>query len=481
MDSANPHQRLLDLLDMAPLSAIHCRLWLLASGGTLLNGVSLMLLGIAIPLLVPAFTLSLSMQGLLGAALVFGSVPGALLGGRAADRYGRKPLFLADMLLIALGALLAATAKSFAQLLYAQLLIGFGIGIDFPVSGAYVAELMPMAKRARLMVALKGMQALGMLLGIAMGLLLLEAWPATGAWRALLGTLGVLALLLFALRLLLVESPRWLMLRGQNLAAAHIIASLVPSAVFASLRHGVAAGHVPHVLSLAAPEHAYSMRSLFQHAYLRRTLLVCLPWCLMDVATYGVGLFTPVILAALSLNEAGASLIGRDVAASRGSALVDMALLLGAAASLYFVPWLGAIRAQFAGFIGMAAGMTLMLLPLLGIVSEHALLWTLAGFSLYNLAMSAGPNATTFALPPELFPTQLRGSACGLAASVAKLGACAGVLLLPSLRADGGIASVLGLMFAVSLAGAALTVCLGGHGIPLRPLEAHQQAEGEPS
>ena len=57
-----------------------------------------------------------------------------------------------------------------------------------------------------------------------------------------------------------------------------------------------------------------------------------------------------------------------------------------------------------------------------------------AGFVLFNLAMNAGPNATTFALAPELFPTGIRASASGFAAATAKVGATLGIFVLPQVK-----------------------------------------------
>jgi hypothetical protein len=53
---------------------------------------------------------------------------------------------------------------------------------------------------------------------------------------------------------------------------------------------------------------------------------------------------------------------------------------------------------------------------------------------LFNLLMNAGPNATTFTLAPIFFPTQLRATASGFAAGVAKIGATFGVFVLPILK-----------------------------------------------
>jgi predicted MFS family arabinose efflux permease len=81
-----------------------------------------------------------------------------------------------------------------------------------------------------------------------------------------------------------------------------------------------------------------------------------------------------------------------------------------------------------------------------------------AGFILFNLLMNAGPNSTTFTLAPILFPTQLRGTASGFAAGVAKIGATLGVFVLPILKAKFGVPAVLGMMAVVSVLGLVVTL-----------------------
>jgi predicted MFS family arabinose efflux permease len=124
------------------------------------------------------------------------------------------------------------------------------------------------------------------------------------------------------------------------------------------------------------------------------------------------------------------------------------------------VPRFRRIRIQVIGFSGMAVGM-LMLLAAVGLTNSslHIPL-VFAGFILFNLLMNAGPNSTTFTLAPILFPTQLRGTAGGFAAGVAKLGATLGVFLLPILKEDFGVPSVLGMISAVSLLGLTVTFSL---------------------
>jgi predicted MFS family arabinose efflux permease len=199
---------------------------------------------------------------------------------------------------------------------------------------------------------------------------------------------------------------------------------------------------------------------LFSRRYRARTALVTIPWFLMDIATYGVGLFTPTILGAIEISERMRGLAARDFALAKGSAIIDLFLLIGFLLGVWMVPRFGRIRMQSIGFSGMAAGM-LVLLTAVGLTNSSLhipLVFT--GFILFNLLMNAGPNSTTFTLAPILFPTELRGTASGFAAGVAKLGATLGVFLLPILKQKFGVQSVLGIVSAISLLGLIVTLVL---------------------
>src|SRR6476646_9732488 len=131
------------IIDDAPVRRIDYWLWFLATGGTLIDGIAVFTLGVAMPLIVTHFAMGPHVQGLLAAALVFGAVVGAAIGGPIADRLGRRPLMLLDMAVIIAGSALSAFAPDAFVLILGQLLMGLGVGIDFPVSAAYVTEWMP--------------------------------------------------------------------------------------------------------------------------------------------------------------------------------------------------------------------------------------------------------------------------------------------------------------------------------------------------
>jgi MFS family permease len=438
----------LALMDEAAMGRRQYAIWLLASGGTLLDGFSIFSLGVAMPLATSHFALSPLMVGLIGSALVLGAAFGAAFGGAAADRFGRKPLLLLDMAILAAGAFLSATASSPHIMLAGQFLVGIGIGIDFPVSASYVSETMPKSARSRMMVATIALQSVGMLIGAAISLAMLAIWPGAVDWRYILATTGIGGCLFLLARLWLSESPRWLMQHGRGPEAAKIVSKLAKTQAPPLHLHPPAKG-------------GQGLEQLLSKAYRTRTLLVSVPWFLMDIATYGVGLFTPVILAAIHVSNAKGGPVATEFAAAQGSALIDLFLFFGFLIGLWAVPRFGRIHMQVFGFAGMTLGMLVLLFAVtIGSTSGAHLVLVFAGFILFNLAMNAGPNATTFTLAPELFPTGIRASASGFAAAAAKMGATLGIFVLPQVKEYAGVAGVLVLMAVVSALGAIVTAWL---------------------
>ena len=228
MNELSPSQRLTLLLDESPLKGVQRWLWVLSTGGTLLDGFVLFALGVAMPLIIPEFHITPNVVGLIGSALVLGAVLGAGVGGRLADVLGRKRLMLADMIIIAAGSVGSALANGPLMLLTGQLVVGIGVGIDFPVSSSYISEVSPKRDRDRMMVATIACQSIGMLLAAAITSLLLIHGSAQ-TWRLFLAAEGVLAMLFFVLRLSAPESPHWLVTRGKFAEASQAFVRIIPS------------------------------------------------------------------------------------------------------------------------------------------------------------------------------------------------------------------------------------------------------------
>lgn len=451
-------------LDDAPMTWRHYALWLTASGGAFLDGFSVAALGVALPLLKRDFAITPLLVGLIGSALVLGAVAGAALGGVGADKFGRKRVFIADMALIALAGFIGATAPDPRFILFAQFLLGVGVGIDFPTSASYVSEMMPRKARSRMTVATIALQSVGMAAAALAGLAILKFRPTTDDWRLLLGAVGAIALLFILARIGAPESVRWLATKGRTDEARALLDALAVEFGETSIEldtKSIAFGAAKPPTAATAAAQAVGYWTLFRAPYRARTLLASLPWMLMDVATYGVGLFTPVILGAMHFGDSGAGPIAADFADAEGSAIVDVFLVVGFLASLWAVPRFGRIFMQVAGFTGMTVGMLLLLFAAMaGDGAQAHLGFVIGGFMLFNFAMNAGPNATTFTLAPTLFPTAIRASASGFAAACAKVGATFGSFVVPQLEAGWGLTGVVALMVSVSVAGLVTTAGL---------------------
>jgi len=259
-------------------------------------------------------------------------------------------------------------------------------------------------------------------------------------------------------RFFVLESASWQLSRGRIEEAEQTTANLLrrdpPYPRNVRLNPGPR-HHLPHGL------HVRRYAVLFHRSNRRATILASVPWFLQDLGTYGIGIFTPTILAASFGHEPVharnlTDLIHNDMLAARGAALIDLLLLIGIVAAVLLADRIGRITLQGFGFIGCAAGLLLASLSTRFDGNVHILL-IFAGFMLFNFMTNLGPNAQTYLLAGEVFPTPIRGMGAGFAAAFAKIGAVTTAFLFPILLADIGTRALLHILVITSLLGAAIT------------------------
>jgi putative MFS transporter len=129
---------------------------------------------------------------------------------------------------------------------------------------------------------------------------------------------------------------------------------------------------------------------------------------------------------------------------------------VGILAAIFLADRVGRIKLQVLGFLGCAVGL------LLAAFSTHVtggtqLVLIFAGFMLFNFMTNMGPNAMTYLLAGEVFPTKVRGLGAGVAASVGKIGAVLTAFFFPILLHQMGTATLLYLLAGASLLGALVT------------------------
>ncbi|PYE17372.1 sugar transport protein [Williamsia limnetica] len=131
-------------------------------------------------------------------------------------------------------------------------------------------------------------------------------------------------------------------------------------------------------------------------------------------------------------------------------------MLVGIVLAILLVNRFGRIRLQIFGFIGCATGLVIAALSTTVDGSTQVVL-VFVGFMTFNLMTNLGPNSMTYLMAGEVFPTALRGTGAGLAASVAKVGAVLTAFGFPILLDAWGTAFIVLLLAGTSLLGAAIT------------------------
>ncbi len=439
-----------------PMTGMQWRIWTLAAAGKFFEGFVVFMTGVALPLIAREFNIGASEKGLIGAASLFGILLGALFLGGLSDRFGRKVMFIAEMIIFTAFLILLVFCTNFISLMICLFGLGLALGCDYPTAHMIISESTPSASRGKLVLGAFAFQAVGALGGTAVGYVVLTSVPDLSAWRWMYATAVIPALLVTAGRFYVVESANWLLARGAIEKAQAAARRLLvrkpqyPTGIDLALTAG--AGH---------NQGGANFLDLFKRRNLRATIFASVPWFLQDLGTYGIGIFTPTILAAAvgSSSEHVRSLsdaIADDIVAAKGAALITSLLIIGIAFAVVLADRVGRIRLQVFGFIGCAVGLFLASLSV--DFSGGAKVFVIfAGFMLFNFMTNIGPNAQTYLLAGEVFPTAIRGQGAGFAAAFAKIGAVMTAFLFPVLLVSIGTRWLLYVLVITSILGAAIT------------------------
>jgi MFS transporter, putative metabolite transport protein len=445
-------------LTSAPMTGMQWLIWSLAAAGKFFEGFVVFMTGVALPLLSREFGIGPAENGLITAATLFGILVGAVGLGGLSDRFGRKIMFLVEMVIFVAFLFALVFAPNFYLVVLCLFGIGLALGCDYPTAHIIISENIPSSARGKLVLGAFAFQAVGALAGTAVGYVVLLTLPDLPAWRWMFASAIIPAVLVTIGRLYIVESANWLNSRGATAKAEEACTKLL-----------VRKPQYPAVVKLApreaqgadAAKPKASFGSLFNAANRRATILASVPWFLQDLGTYGIGIFTPTILAAaVGANEdharSIADLIEKDITAARGAAFITALLIVGILFAVALADVVGRIWLQVLGFIGCAIGLFLASLST-AFTGGASILLIFTGFMLFNFMTNLGPNAQTYLLAGEVFPTAIRGLGAGFAAAFAKIGAVLTAFFFPILLSAVGTQALLYGLIVTSLLGAVVT------------------------
>jgi MFS transporter, PHS family, inorganic phosphate transporter len=427
-------------LDDAKINRFQLKIMFVSGMGFFTDAYDLFVIGIVVALLQTEWHLSTNQVSWVNSATLLASAVGAIVFGRIADILGRKRIYGYEVLILAIGALASAFAPNYTFLLVCRVILGIGIGGDYPVSATIMSEYSGRQTRGRMVGLVFAMQGAGLIVGpLVASILLASGLSNDFTWRILLALGAIPGLAVFYLRRQIHETPRFAMAGG---AADEAKAAI-----------GAATGAAPAPRSAAESKARQPQTALSGFLILarsRRMLLWLIGtagcWALLDFCYYGNTISTPQILKLLNPH---ASLLHNT--------LIQLGIFAVFAVPGYIVAILlldktGRRRIQVLGF-----GMMALMFLLIGIIpTATTVAWQfvlLYGISYFFTQF--GPNTTTFIYPAEIFPVEVRTTGHGISAGAGKMGAFAGAFLFPDM-----LASSLGIRGAEIVAGVVAAVGL---------------------
>jgi len=396
-------QRTIDDVEMSPFLR---KVVLFSSGGSFLDGYALSIIGVALVQLGPALGLTATDQAMIGAASLAGIFVGSILAGRLTDGLGRRTMFILDVTAIGVTSLASVFVASPWQLIVLRLLLGFFVGADYPIATSLITEFVPRRARATGMGVVSIAWYVGATAAAFVGFALVDV--ASG-WRWMLGSAALPCLFLLVGRRDIPESPRWLARRGRIEAARATVHRVYGEDVELD-------DEQPVTTRFAA---------VFRAGYARRVVYLGVLILCQVVPMYAMYTFGPQILEAFGL--------GSDRMSILGEALISVFFIVGSVPAMFWLNSLGRRPLLVGSLALMAVGL---LVP--GVAPAAPAAVVVVAFAVYAF-FSGGPGILQWLYPNELFPTEVRATAVGVAIAISRIGVVISTYGLPLFLAAFGI------------------------------------------
>lgn len=424
---------MLDRLENLPVGNFHYKLLIVTGLGWLFDSMDTGLISFVLPMLAKDWNLAPEQVGLIGSIGLFGMAIGAVMAGSLADKFGRKNIFAATVILYSVSTGLCAVAWSYESLLVFRFLVGFGLGGELPVAATLVSEYAPSHLRGRFIVLLESFWGVGWLVAALLSYFFI---PAFG-WKSAFVIGALPAFYVFLIRLHMPESVRYLVSKGRVDEAEKIIDDL-------ECKLGVE--HKPFDKNVQIPEVPQpSPALLFNSQFRVRTIMLWLTWFGIVFSYYGIFMWLPSIVYAQ----------GFAVIKSFEYVLVmTLAQLPGYFTAAWLVDKIGR-RYTLSSFLLMS-GVCAFLFG--NATSSTELLISGAAMSFFNL----GAWGVIYTYTPELYPTFIRALGSGYAAGFGRIGGIIAPALVGSLIASGFHFNIIfGLFASVFVAISVIVLSLG--------------------
>lgn len=389
------------------------------------------------------FGLTAVQTGLLASSSFLGMFLGAATAGMLADKFGRKPVFQVSMIFWGVGSLMCGLSDSVTSLMAWRVLLGFGMGMEFPIGLSMVSEMVPARSRGKYVAILEGFWPLGF---IAAGVVAYFCLPLIG-WRGIFIALSIPAIFVFVVRRYVPESPRWLEDVGRMKEADHVTSGFERKVLAASKAQSLPP--VPPV-GPAGPkvDRLALFAELWHGAYAKRTFMLWAVWLFALLGYYGLTSWLGALL-----QQAGYEVTK--------SVLYTVLISLAGIPGFIFSAWLLEAWGRKPTCVLMLVGSAVAAYVYGQTAVAHAPVAQLITAGLCMQFFLFGMWSVLYAYTPELYPTRSRATGSGFASSVGRIGSLTGPYVVGVLLPITGQAGVFTLGAASFVVAAVIVALLG--------------------
>ncbi|CCE62632.1 hypothetical protein TPHA_0C04830 [Tetrapisispora phaffii CBS 4417] len=453
----------LEKIDNASFGWYHVKAILVAGVGFLTDAYDIFAINLGVSMLSYVYwkgSIPSSSQTLLKVSTSVGTVIGQVSFGAAADIIGRKKVYGSELIIVICATILQCTsahspAINFVAILTTyRIIMGIGIGGDYPLSSIISAEFATTKWRGAIMGAVFANQAWGQIAGGIIALICIAAYKDdlihanSGAecdlvcqkacdqmWRILIGFGALPGMIALYFRLTIPESPRYQLdvnLRD-SVVEYHNLDAPVHSGSDISENEKTAAkieerSHDGIDIENSTDEELYappkaSFKDFCDHFKQWKHFKILLGtagcWFMLDVAFYGLSLNNAVIVEAIGYASSKNVYYKLYNSAVGNLILICAGSLPGYWASVFTIDIIGRKPIQTFGFFILTV-----LFCVIGFAYHRLTPNSLLGlYIVCQFFQNFGPNTTTFIIPGEIFPTRYRSTAHGISAASGKVGA----------------------------------------------------------
>jgi MFS family permease len=376
-------------------------------------------IGFAMPDIGVQFNLSGSESLFLALSIgLIGYVFGSYIIGFLADKYGRYPMLLLTMLLMALGSFGDAGSINIYMLVIFRFITGLGLGADLNLIPAYIGEFAPAKRRGHMGEITFFLGILGQAVTPFIALALITPSDSAG-WRWLFVIGGLIAVIAVILRSELPRSPRWLVTHGRIDKAEKIVDRLEKS--MESKGEKLEAVSEADIAGVELASKRLPFAYLWKSPYRKRMVIFGLWWGLWYIGNYAF-----LGDAATMLSDSGITISSSILYIAIGAIGYPIGALVAYTISDKFERKYIVVVGSFIWLIGMI---------LFGTKYDSTIIATGSFLAAFALAFVLG---IAYMYTSESYPTNGRTSGFAMGDGLGHIGGAIGALLLPILVIDWG-------------------------------------------